>query len=154
MNILEIIKKFLGLIDTGESNYLDITHIIVASIITVITVFLGVYLGIKNRNKSEKDKTKLILPFSIIMWVLLVLRFIMIVVRGYNFGENGFMNLIEGNLPLFLNPVRNALASGQPRTFQNSATDMREGSVLRAAPIDENNTAPVSRDFSISVILS
>ncbi|MCQ2911949.1 MAG: YwaF family protein [Bacilli bacterium] len=102
MNFLEIVKKFLGLIDTGESNYLDSTHIIIASVVTVITAFLGIYLGIRNKNKTEKDKAKLIFPFSIAMWILLILRFVMIVVRGYNFGENGFMNLVEGNLPLFL----------------------------------------------------
>lgn len=102
MNFLETVKKFLGLIDTGESNYLDSTHIIIASVVTVITAFLGIYLGIRNKNKTEKDKAKLILPFSIAMWILLILRFVMIVVRGYNFGENGFMDLVEGNLPLFL----------------------------------------------------
>lgn len=102
MYFLEIIKKFFGLIDTGESNYLDLTHILIASVVTVITIFLGLFFGFKNRNKSKKEKTKFILPFSIVMWILMVLRFVMIVVRGYNFGENGFMDLIEGNLPLFL----------------------------------------------------
>lgn len=102
MNFLEIIRKFFGLIDAGESNYLDTTHIIIASIVTVLTVALGLFLGFKNKNKSDKEKTKLILPFSIAMWVLMVFRFVMIVVRGNNYGENGWMNLVEDNLPLFL----------------------------------------------------
>lgn len=100
--MLEIIKKFFGLIDVGKSNYLDTTHIIIASIVTIFTIFLGVFLGIKNKNKDEKEKTKLILPFAIAMWTLLVLRFTMVVVREYYKGGDGLLELVKYNLPLFL----------------------------------------------------
>lgn len=100
---MEIIKKFFGLINTGKSNYLDPTHIIIASIITVFTIFLGIFLGIKNKNKDEKEKTKLLHPFSIAMWILMILRFTMVIIRGEaDGGESGLMELIRGNLPLFL----------------------------------------------------
>lgn len=52
-------------------------------------------------------------------------------------GEYTHLNLRLGMQPLFLNFLRRAAASGQPVTFQNSATSIFAGSIFNAAPIEE-----------------
>ena len=56
-------------------------------------------------------------------------------------GEKAQRNFFAGSISAFFMRVRSALARGQPCTFQNSATSMRAGSYLRAAPMDEKRVA-------------
>ena len=54
-------------------------------------------------------------------------------------------NLCAGNCFSRLNRCRRALASGSPVTDQNSAVCMREGSILKAAPMEDTNVTCLIR---------
>ena len=63
-------------------------------------------------------------------------------------------NLCADFKPARFMRLRSADPSGQPRTFQNSATRICVESIFNAAPIDEKNTALVSQARIMSDILS
>jgi len=96
MTFNEFIKELFRFTSNQPGHYLDATHIILASIVSIITIFLGVFLGVKNANKSEEDKIKLILPFAITMWAFSLTHMTMVVIRS------GFAQLVRCDLPLFL----------------------------------------------------
>ena len=60
---------------------------------------------------------------------------------GEEFIAEYALEFARGKLLLFLNLRRRAAPRGQPFTCQNSATWMRVGSNLRAAPMEENTRA-------------
>ena len=57
-------------------------------------------------------------------------------------------NLRRGNVLFFLNFLRRALASGSPSTFQNSAFLTMNGSLRRAAPIEEMKVISFGREVA------
>jgi len=63
------------------------------------------------------------------------------------------LNLRCGNMPLRRKWVRRARASGQPSTFQNSATEIFDMSIFRAAPIEEKKAlcGAVAQDVQRSI---
>ncbi|MCQ2742890.1 MAG: YwaF family protein [Bacilli bacterium] len=102
MSFFDFIKNFFCFKNDFGGNYLDTTHIILASIVSLITIFLGVFFGIRHRDRDERAKTKFILPFAITMWSFHLVRMVMIVVRTYASGGNGWFQLLQCDLPLFL----------------------------------------------------
>ena len=70
---------------------------------------------------------------------------------GRSSSENTHWNLREGNRALRLKRVRNAAASLQPFTFQNSATCILVGSIFNAAPIDDNS---LGREAFVALMIS
>lgn len=96
MNFEQFIKEFFRFTSNQTGDYFDTTHIIIGSMVTLLTIFLGVFLGIRNSKKDESSKIKFILPFAIVMWFFSIAHMTMVVVRS------GFGQLIECDLPLFL----------------------------------------------------
>ena len=71
-----------------------------------------------------------------------------------NSSEYTHLNLRRGYWSLCLKRFLRARARGSPFTCQNSATRMRVGSSLRAAPMDEKNRALVRVAIIMSSALS
>lgn len=91
-------KEFFGFggYERPVEGYLSWQHLLFVSILVSIMFFLSIFLGIKNKNKEEKQKNKILVIAAILINVVEIFKIIILCIRG-----NDYLHWLY-ELPLFL----------------------------------------------------